>query len=424
MKRKLSYIFLFYMIFCSFTFASPSPDVIAEGAILIEPTTQTILYGKNIHSQFYPASTTKVLTSLLLAESLDEDATITKSQESIEVVPSDSSHIGLEVGDSYNYVDGMHAIMMGSDNFVSHDMAVYNAGSIEAFANKMNEKAQSLGATSSHFVNPHGYHDPNHYTTPYDLSLITMAAFDNPILREIAGTPLYDFKVLNKGTILPLKHTAAFFQENSPFYNEHVIAAKTGYHTPAGRTLVAKAQYNDLELIAVVMKSNNPGHFEDINKLFEYGSSNFKLTQDQSGQLSIDNISYSSWGKPYVETATLNGWLSPTTESYMDSTTAHTFLTMLKNMLPENLRTILNTADLPNSPVYQINGPISYTDSLEILNFITKALHIGNGTIEVTRPSHITPDADLTLEEAAYLTHQLSTLILQYAPIHPGLSPQ
>lgn len=424
MKRKLSYIFLFYMIFCSFTFASPSPNVIAEGAILIEPTTQTILYGKNIHSQFYPASTTKVLTSLLLAESLDENATITKSQESIEIVPSDSSHIGLEVGDSYNYVDGMHAIMMGSDNFVSHDMAIYNAGSIEAFANKMNEKAQSLGATSSHFVNPHGYHDPNHYTTPYDLSLITMAAFDNPILREIAGTPLYDFKVLNKGTILPLKHTAAFFQENSPFYNEHVIAAKTGYHTPAGRTLVAKAQYNDLELIAVVMKSNNPGHFEDINKLFEYGSRNFKVTKNQSGQLSINNISYSSWGKPYIETATINNWLNPTPKSYMDSTTAHTFLVMLKNMLPESLRTILNTDALPNSPVYQINNPISYSKSLEILNFITKSLNIGNGTIEVTRPSHVATDADLTLEEAAYLTYQLSTLILQYAPIHPGLSPQ
>ena len=421
MKRKLSYIFIFYIIFYTFTFASPSPDVIAEGAILIEPTTKTILYGKNIHSRFYPASTTKVLTSLLLTESLDEDAVITKSQESIEEVPSDSSHIGLAVGDSYNYIDGIHAIMMGSDNFVSHDMAVYNAGSIRAFADKMNEKAQSLGATSSHFVNPHGYHDPNHYTTPYDLSLITTAAFDNPILRQIAGTPLYAFQVLNKGIVLPLKHTAAFFQESSPFYNDHVIAAKTGYHTPAGRTLVAQAQYDDLELIAVVMKSNNPGHFEDINKLFEYGSRNFKINKDETGQLLIENISYSSWGKPYVETALMNGWLSPTTKSYMDSTTAHTFLTMLKNMLPENLHTIFNSYDLSNSPVYQINAPISYTESLEILNFITNSLHIGNGTIEVTRPSHIASDADLTLEEAAYLANQLSMLILQYAPIHPGL---
>lgn len=421
MKRKLLYTFIFYIIFSTSIFASPSPDLIAEGAILIEPQTKTILYSKNSHSRFYPASTTKVLTSLLLVESMDENVVITKSQDSIQKVPSDSSHIGLSVGDQYGYKDGIHAIMMGSDNFVSHDMALYNAGSIESFARKMNEKAQSLGATSSHFVNPHGYHDPNHYTTPYDLSLITTAAFNNPIVSQIAGTPLYDFHVLNKGTVLPLKHTAAFFKKDSPFYNEHVIAAKTGYHTPAGRTLVAKAKYDGLDLIAVVMKSNNPGHFEDINKLFEYGSSNFKAIKDENGDLLLQNTSYSSWGQSYVETALINGWLKPTTKSYMDSTTGHTFLMMLERMLPENLQYTFVPYALPTSPVYRINQPISYAESLKILNSITDTLNIGTGAVEVTRPSSTSPDSNLTLEEATYLIDKLSTLLLQYGPIHPGL---
>ncbi|MEG0579604.1 MAG: D-alanyl-D-alanine carboxypeptidase, partial [Niameybacter sp.] len=129
-----------------------------------------------MHSTFYPASTTKLLTSLLLVEDMQEGATITKSQDSLINVPSDSSHIGLKVGDSYSYTDGLHAILMGSDNFVSYDMSIFNASSINAFADKMNAKAKSLGANASHFVNPHGYHDPNHYTTPYDLALITSAA--------------------------------------------------------------------------------------------------------------------------------------------------------------------------------------------------------------------------------------------------------
>lgn len=421
MKRKLLYTFIFYILFSSLTFASPSPNLIAEGAILIEPTTKTILYSKNSHSRFYPASTTKVLTSLLLVESMDENVLITKSQDSIQKVPADSSHIGLGLGDQYSYKDGIYAIMMGSDNYVSHDMAIYNAGSIESFADKMNQKAKSLGALSSHFVNPHGYHDPHHYTTPYDLSLITMAAFNNPTLSQIAGTPLYDFKVANKNTILPLKHTAAFFKKDSSFYNGHVVAAKTGYHTPAGRTLVAKANYDGLDLVAVVMKSNNPGYFEDINKLFEYGRTNFQTTQDANGTILLENTSYSEWGKPYVESALEKGWMLPTTSSYMDATTGRTFLMMLERMFPKSLQYTFVPYALPTSLTYKINQPLDYKESLNILNHITTTLNLGTGFINVTRPNNLTPDHALTLEEAAYLTDKLSTLLLQSGPIHPGL---
>ena len=433
MKRKLFYTFIFYILFSNLTFASPSPSLIAEGAILIEPKTKTILYSKNINSQFYPASTTKVLTSLLLVESMDEDGIITKSQASIENVPSDSSHIGLSAGDQYSYSDGLYGIMMGSDNYISYDMAVYNAGSIEAFTEKMNEKAQSLGALSSHFVNPHGYHDPNHYTTPYDLSLITAAAFDNPILSQIGGTPVYDFTVLDKDKVLNLTHTAAFFKKNSPFYNTHVLSAKTGYHTPAGRTLVAKATYGDLDLIAVVMKSNNPGYFEDINKLFEYGSSNFNAQKDVNGNLLIHNISYSDWGKPYVESALTKGWVKPTTKSYMDATTGHRFLITLDNMFPTSLKYKLVPYRLPVSPVYKINQSLSRNDAALLFYNICKKLSIPPHMPDYTKLQDATyllskngqaidKNAPLTLEEGLYLTEKLSILLMKYAPIHPALS--
>lgn len=433
MKRKLFYTFIFYFIFFNLTFASPSPTLIAEGAILIEPKTKTILYSKNINSRFYPASTTKVLSSLLLIDSMNEDGIITKSQASIENVPSDSSHIGLSVGDQYSYKDGIYGIMMGSDNYISYDMAIYNAGSIEAFAGKMNEKAQSLGALSSHFVNPHGYHDPEHYTTPYDLSLITAAAFNNPLLSEIAGTPTYGFTVLNKDKTLNLAHTAAFFEKNSPFYNTHVLSAKTGYHTPAGRTLVAKATYDNLDLIAVVMKSNNPGHFEDINKLFEYGSSNFNAIKDETGNLLLHNASYSDWGKPYVESALTKGWVKPTTKSYMDATTSHDFLMTLEKMFPKSLQYKVIPYRLPTSPVYKINQPLSRRDAALLFYNICKELSINPNAPGYSQLKDINyllagtgqpikEEAPLTLEESLYLTEKLSIHLMKYAPIHPALN--
>lgn len=419
MKRKLFYTFIFYILFSSLTFATPSPDLIAEGAILIEPSTKTILYSKNINSRFYPASTTKVLTSLLLVESMDEEGIITKSQDSVLNVPSDSSHIGLSVGDRYSYRDGIHAIMMGSDNYVSYDMAIYNAGSIKSFADKMNQKAKSLGAVSSHFVNPHGYHDPNHYTTPYDLSLITAAAFDNPLLSQIAGTPKYDFTVLNTSKLLNLTHTAAFFKKDSPFYNTHVIAAKTGYHTPAGRALVAKANYNGLDLIAVVMKSNNPGYFEDINKLFEYGNANFTAIKDEKGSLLINNNSYSDWGKPYIEAALTKGWIKPTTNSYMDPTTMRHFLRAVDNMFPSSLEYTLIPYRLPTSPVYKINQPLSKKEALDLFSKLCRKLSIKTTT---TYEKDFNSNAPLSLEESMYLTDKLGILLMKYAPIHPGLN--
>lgn len=332
--KRLFIILLTYIVVFTPSFSTPSPQVVAEGAILIEANTGAILYEKNALYPFYPASTTKVLTTLLLAESFDTDGIITKTQDSVNNVPSDSSHIGLKVGDSYSYKDGLHAILMGSDNFVSHDMAIYHSGSINAFSKAMNEKAVTVGAYKSHFTNPHGYHDANHYTTPFDLMVLTKLAFSNPIVEQIAGTATYNFTVLNTGEVIPLKHTAAFFNTASPYYNPHVVAAKTGYHTPAGRTLVAKAVYDDIELIAVVMRSGTPSFFQDINTLFNYGSTNFKASASEAGNYTLTNVSYAPWAKPYIDDARVKGYYVPNLQSYMDPITIQDFYTLLEKRLP------------------------------------------------------------------------------------------
>ncbi|MBP3888270.1 MAG: S-layer homology domain-containing protein [Cellulosilyticum sp.] len=329
MFRRFLYFIVSSILICNVTFASPLPELSADGAFLIETNTNTILYSKNGYLTFYPASTTKVLTALAIASDLPMTQIITKSQESVNEVPSDSSQIGIEVGTQYTVYDGLHAVLMASDNFVCHDLALADSGSISAFASHMNTLAAKAGAKDYNFVNPHGYHDSNHYVTPASLARITKAAFDNPIVSEIAGTLTYNFTAINTGKVIPLKHTSALLNPDSPYYNEHVVATKTGYHTPAGRTLVAKATYGDMDFIGVVMRTDAPLQFQDMNKLFDYASTNFSLGTDKNEISYLTNLTYSNWAKPYIEEALDKGWITNSSHNYTTAITKREFLTLL-----------------------------------------------------------------------------------------------
>ena len=445
MYRKFIYFILGISILCNSLMATPLPELSSDGAILIEPTTNTILFAKNANETFYPASTTKILTSLLLVEDLDENILVTKTQDALNNVPTDSSQIGLNVGDTYTAKDGVHAIMMASDNFVAHDMAVKDAGSISAFAKKMNEKAQLLGATSSNFVNPHGYHDENHYTTPHDLGEIARGAFANETLAKIAGTATYTFNVENTGKQIPLTHTSALFDQSSAYYNEHVTSCKTGYHTPAKRTLVTKASYDNIDLIAVTMRTDAPNQYVDMNKLLEYGAENFSLVKSDTGELQIENKSYSEWAEPFVKLAIEKGWIIPSTRNYMAPITKREFLTLLKSAAPSKYQNLIGSQIIYNQPsIYTENLNITRKDAalacytfLQQLGFntsylptvpqisdlssvsasyddaITFMVQSGLMTTDTTTAS-FSPDSPLSFQQAIYTAYQLSELLTRY----------
>lgn len=444
MYRKFIYFFLGVSLICNSLLATPLPKLSSDGAILIEPTTNTILFAKNANETFYPASTTKILTSLLLVEDLDKDILITKTADSLAHVPSDSSQIGLNVGNTYTAFDGVHAIMMASDNFVAYDMAVKDAGSISAFAKKMNEKAQMLGATSSHFVNPHGYHDEDHYTTPYDLGLIARAAFANETLAQIAGTQTYTFTEQNSGGQIPLKHTSALLDPNSAYYNANVTSCKTGYHTPAKRTLVAKASYDNIDLIAVTMRTDAPNQFIDMNKLLEYGAENFSLITTDTGEVQIENKSYSDWAEPFVQIALEKGWITSSTQNYMAPISKREFLTLLQKAVPTQYQESFANQIIYNQPsIYNENLNISRKDAallcynfLQTLGFSTdylpatpqvadlvevKATYddainfmIQSGLMTTDESQNFYPNSPLSLQQAIYTTYQLTELLTRY----------
>ena len=294
----------------------------------MEAKTGAILYEKNAYSKFYPASITKLLTALIIEEQLPSNQVITKSQNSVDTVPKDSSEIGLKVGDSYNKANGLYGLLLGSDNFIAHDLALANSGSISKFAELMNARATSLGAKNTHFTNPHGYHDLNHYTTPYDMALIAKAALSNPTVQKIAGTAGFNFYVSNRNKYIAIKNSSRLVKPETDYYNPAVVATKTGFHDAAGQTLVAKAVYGDMELIAVVMYEKTPNQYIDVNKLFDYATANYDV-QKSDDTYTLINKTIAPWAQPNVTKAIEKGWVS-NAANYNTSIYTEDLVAMLK----------------------------------------------------------------------------------------------
>ncbi|MBE6022218.1 MAG: D-alanyl-D-alanine carboxypeptidase [Cellulosilyticum sp.] len=446
MFRKCVTFLLSSLLICHAIFASPLPEVSADGAFLIETNTNTILYSKNGNLTFYPASTTKVLTSLAIANDLPLNQVITKSQDAVTHVPSDSSQIGLGVGDQYSVYDGLHAVLMSSDNFVCYDLALADSGSISAFAQKMNALAANADPTANskdyNFVNPHGYHDENHFTTPHVLAQITAKAFDNPIVSKIAGTLNYNFNVLNTGQTIPLKHTSALLDSTSPYYNEHVVASKTGYHTPAKRTLVAKANYGNMSFIGVIMRTDAPLQFEDMNKLFSYASENFQVKTDSTGISYLENNTSSEWAKPYINEALINGWITSTSYNFTHPITKRMFLNLLRSATPatyneyvdellhsnnssiynENLsitRAELATTIykyLSHFELYTIPSNLAITDINSLSTSTQEAIIfcLQSGIMHLSDENKFLPNDSVSYEEAVYMISIMNGILDRY----------
>ncbi|NLK36762.1 MAG: D-alanyl-D-alanine carboxypeptidase, partial [Epulopiscium sp.] len=196
-RRVLATFLVGMMLFPQMTFAAQKPEVTAETAILMEPTTGKIIYSKDIHKKMYPASMTKILTALVVMDYFSPDTLITVGTE-INEVTLDSSKAGHKRGETLTVENLIRGLIIPSGNDTANVLAAAVAKKVEnnndltpeesekVFARLMNEKAKKLGAKESHFSNAHGYHDENHYTSAYDMALITREAQKNKMISEIA----------------------------------------------------------------------------------------------------------------------------------------------------------------------------------------------------------------------------------------------
>lgn len=264
------------------------PEISGEAAVIMEASTGSILYNKNAYDAYYPASTTKLMTSLLAIEQCPLSDIITCSRESVESIGWDSSRIGLVAGESIDMENALYAILLASANEVSYAVAEHIGGTADYFVSLMNERAADLGCVNTRFINPHGLDHEEHYSCPYDLALIAKKAMEYTTFRRISGSYNHKIPETNKNDVRWISNTHPFIKKNVVY--EGVFAGKTGSTSKAGNCLVTCAERNGMTLICVIMKAPDSATVQaETKKLLDYAFENFTLTPLAAAESSDKN---------------------------------------------------------------------------------------------------------------------------------------
>ncbi len=248
--------------------ASP-PPVHATASVLVDVKTGQVLFAHAPHLRWRPASTTKMLTALLVVEALADDQEVPISARAAR--QRSGRAIGLEVGERWRAGDLLRAMLLHSANDAAIALAEAVSGSVEGFADRMNAKAKALGAVESHFVVPHGLDDPQHYSTAYDLALIARAALQKQRIAEVVRLRTWDL-------VRPGQPTRMVVNSNRLLWRyPDADGVKTGWIPQSGLCLVASATRDGRQLIAVVLDDKRP--YTDAVALLDYGFTNFTLAK-------------------------------------------------------------------------------------------------------------------------------------------------
>lgn len=243
----------------------------APAFILIDAPSGQVLMESNADTRMYPASTTKIMTLLLALEygELDETITIPASASDI---PVDSSRVPVYPGEQMTMRDLLYGLMIRSGNDAANAIAELCAGSVDAFMNQLNDLASELGMSNSHFVNPHGYHNTDHYTTARDLAIAARKGLTDPTFCQIVTCMNYTLPATQKREALALQNIWELFDPASEYYIPGAAGVKSGYTSAAGFCYVGAAQRNGRTLIAVVLgEPTRSRAWIDLSRLFEYG---------------------------------------------------------------------------------------------------------------------------------------------------------
>mgnify|MGYP004530125899 FL=1 len=304
MKKKFIYLLTFLLLFIfiiqtTFVYGtndnSDDLNIYSDAAILIDSKTGTILYSKASEEEMYPASTTKILTAILALEKCNLDDIVTVSKSAISSIPSGYSSAYLSEGEKISVNDLITVFLVHSANDAGYVLAEHISGSIEEFAKLMNEKALEIGCKHTHFTNPSGIHNENHYTTAYDLALIARYCMQNSKFRNIVSMKTCTINATNKFGIRKYTNTNDLINPSSKYYLEECVGIKTGYTAQAKNCLISACAKNNLGLICVVLGANQlhsgeSSRYEDSINLFKYGYSNYSIKTFANKDDIIKNI--------------------------------------------------------------------------------------------------------------------------------------
>ncbi|CAI3241555.1 D-alanyl-D-alanine carboxypeptidase [Clostridium neonatale] len=277
MIKKIKYLVILLFLFCRPVYGETIiPEINAQGYAVIDAESGQVLFGKDIDTKFEPASTTKVITALIVLEKSDlyEEVTIRENFTDI-----DGSAIGLLKGDVVTVYDLLLGLMLESGNDCANALAYHVSGSIEEFAELMNEKARELGAIDTNFKNPSGLPDEEHYTTPRDLALFLREAIKNTDFINIATTENKTISMINNSErTLTVNNKNYLINKNSEFYYEYALCGKSGYTMRANHTFLAAAKKDGNTLIGSFLKaSDKEQNYKDMKSIFNYGFNNYSF---------------------------------------------------------------------------------------------------------------------------------------------------
>ena len=354
------------------------PDILAESAILIDSSSERILYSKNENQKMYPASTTKIVTAILVLENCNLNDIVTVPYEAIITIPSGYSVAALQAGEQLTVEQLLQVLLVHSANDAANVLAFHVSGSIDAFANLMNQKVSDLRLENTHFTNPSGKHDENHYTTAHDLAIIMKYCMKNSTFRHLAGlksctipaTNKYEervFKTTNELLIYDNRNVA------SNYYYKYAIAGKTGYTTEAKNCLVSVANKDNFELISVVLgagiyPNNLSAKFVDTKTIFDYGYDNYaiRVLRDKNAIATQIDI-----GNATKDTRSLDLLLSDNITAVISQDDLDTDFSP-DIQLQENLLAPISQGQIVGKIVYNIDG-IEYSSDLIASHSVEKS---------------------------------------------------
>lgn len=249
------------------------PEILSQSAIVVDMKTGYTILEKNIKDKLYPASITKIMTAILTLENAKMDEVITFTSEAVFSIEEGSSAAKVDVDEQLTVEQCLYGLMLISGNDLANGLAEHVGDTMDQFANMMTNKAEEIGCLNTNFTNAHGLHDDNHYTTAYDMALISKYAYEKcEMFRTLCSTGYYECQPTNKQPLVrQWRNNNKLINKYQEEFYADCIGGKTGYTNKAGGTLVTFAEINGRTLLCVVMKSaNSLSAYADTTNLYNY----------------------------------------------------------------------------------------------------------------------------------------------------------
>lgn len=276
------------------------PDITSTAAVIMEDSTNTTLYAKNMDQVLYPGATVKVMTTLLALENTQLSDQVTMTATGVSGVTDGGANISAQIDEIFTVEQCLYAIMLASANDVALQIAEQIGGSVDGFVQMMNNRAVELGCTNTVFTNPTGLPDENQHTTAHDMALITKAAIDNESFRTIAETTSYTIPATNvSGGERVLTNNFSMLNNTNASYYQYCLGGREGYTEASGSTLVCGAEKNGVSLIAVILQGASGTTAAEAVSLLNYGFDNFQLLS-----LGDNDFDMASGGNVFVPNGT------------------------------------------------------------------------------------------------------------------------